>query len=201
MSLTFRAETKSIIRTRQTLEVVKMCLPDELRKKTLSIAEKYKLKQEEIKGHDNLVELDGRTSWKFHTEEECRDTVIPDLVMFLRDGLKDINHSDSYPHIAIKDLWVAWYNENSKATLHNHLQEWYGFSFVWYLGVENEYTSIVFLDNITFEEVQVVVKPNDLLIFNGRTPHYAEGREKNRIVASANMYCTHHKYFDCKADE
>ena len=68
-------------------------------------------------------------------------------------------------------------------------------------GGRNEYTSIVFLDNITFEEVQVVVKPNDLLIFNGRTPHYAEGKEKNRIVASANMYCTHHKYFDCKADE
>ena len=42
---------------------------------------------------------------------------------------------------------------------------------------------------------------NDLLIFNGRKPHYAEGKEKNRIVASANMYCTHHKYFDCKADE
>ena len=180
MTVVRKAETKSIIQIRQTLEIIKMCLPDELRKETLNMAQKYKLKPEEIKGHDNLVGLEGRTNWKFHTEEECRKNIIPKLIMLVRDGLKDINNSPNYPHISIKDFWVAWYNENSKATLHNHLPEWYGFSFVWYLGVEREYTSIVFCDNITFEETQIIVKPNDLLIFNGRTPHYADGKEKNR---------------------
>ena len=57
---------------------------------------------------------------------------------------------------------------------------------MWYLSVQDEFTSIVFCNGLV--EWEVSVKPNDLIIFPGRLEHFTRGTEDNRTIASGNLY-------------
>tara|TARA_R110001592_G_scaffold62234_4_gene190253 strand:+ start:18635 stop:19225 length:591 start_codon:yes stop_codon:yes gene_type:complete len=194
MSLTNKLGTKSIITIPLDIDLCKMVLPDWMRKRILEIAIGN---TQVITQHDNLRDLTGRTGWKFHLQKECNEEILPELFKHLHDGIKTMNKTTYNHHLALEDFWVAWYNKNSIATRHHHFTTWDSLSFVWYLSVQDEYTSIVFCNGLV--EWEVSVKPNDLIIFPGRLEHFTRGNEDNRTIASGNLYMSNPEKFVIKA--